>query len=155
MDTLSHALWGRGVFGYKGFPKTALLFGCFPDLISFGLLIFINIISGQDFKSGPPDISILPNWLFISYNFGHSLVISSLSCYLMSFYNKKVAYAMLAWPLHVILDFPFHSIEYFPTPILYPLHDYKFDGIPWSNPYIWFSNIAGIILLYVWRYKNK
>ena len=73
----------------------------------------------------------------------------------MSFYNKKVAYAMLAWPLHVILDFPFHSIEYFPTPILYPIHDYKFDGIPWSNPYIWFSNIAGIILLYIWRYKNK
>ena len=87
MDTLSHALWGRGVFGYKGFPKTALLFGCFPDLISFGLLIFINILSGQDFKSGPPDISTLPNWLFVSYNFGHSLVISSLSFYLMSFYK--------------------------------------------------------------------
>ena len=56
---------------------------------------------------------------------------------------------MLAWPFHVLLDFPFHSIKYFPTPILWPISDYKFDGIPWSNPYIWFSNIAGIILLYI------
>ena len=69
--------------------------------------------------------------------------------------NKDFAWPMLAWPMHIIVDFFTHSIEFFPTPILWPISDYRFDGIPWSNPYIWFSNIAGIILLYVWRYKNK
>ncbi len=37
MDTLSHALWGRGLFGYRGMPWLALFFGAMPDLASFGV----------------------------------------------------------------------------------------------------------------------
>ena len=29
--------------------------------------------------------------------------------------------------------------------------DFSFDGIPWSNPEIWFPNIAGIIILFIYR----
>ena len=36
---------------------------------------------------------------------------------------------MLAWPFHIILDFPFHSKEYFPTKIIWPVSDFSFDGI--------------------------
>ena len=60
---------------------------------------------------------------------------------------------MLAWPFHILLDFPFHSKEYFPTKLLYPLTDFSFDGIPWSNPEIWFPNISGIIILFIYRAK--
>ena len=35
------------------------------------------------------------------------------------------------------------------------IHDYKFDGIPWSNPYIWYSNIICIIILFLYRRKTK
>ena len=35
MDTLSHALWGRGVFGYRGYPLSSIFFGILPDLFSF------------------------------------------------------------------------------------------------------------------------
>ena len=62
---------------------------------------------------------------------------------------------MLAWPLHILVDFPFHSIDYFPTPILWPIFDFKFNGIPWSNKYIWYSNLVGIFLLYFYRYRTK
>ena len=44
MDTLSHALWGKGLFGYRGYGKLAILFGAMPDLCSFGVLIIYNII---------------------------------------------------------------------------------------------------------------
>ena len=66
---------------------------------------------------------------------------------------KNIAFAMLAWPFHILLDFPFHSKEYFPTKHLYPLTDFSFDGIPWSNPEIWFPNISGIIILFIYRAK--
>ena len=46
MDTLSHALWGKGLFGYRGYGKLALFFGAMPDLSSFGLLFVIQIIYG-------------------------------------------------------------------------------------------------------------
>ena len=47
MDTLSHALWGKGLFGYRGYGKLALFFGAMPDLSSFGLL-FIKKIDKND-----------------------------------------------------------------------------------------------------------
>ena len=48
----------------------------------------------------------------------------------------------IAWPFHIILDFFTHSIEYFPTPILWPISDYKFDGIPWSNKLCFWSKFS-------------
>ena len=157
MDTLSHALWGRGFFGYKGRPYWSLFFGALPDLFSFGIYflasIFINL---GDFRFGKPVLDEIPNYVFTLYDVTHSLVISLifiLIVYLL--FNKNFAFAMLAWPLHILLDFPFHTAEFFPTPILWPIIDVKFDGIAWSNPYIWFSNIAGIIMLYIYRRKSN
>jgi len=62
---------------------------------------------------------------------------------------------MLAWPAHILLDFPFHTADFFPTPILWPLIEVKFDGISWGTPYVWFSNIAGLIVLYIFRFRNR
>ena len=31
MDTLSHALWGRGLFGYRGYKWLAIFFGTIKD----------------------------------------------------------------------------------------------------------------------------
>ena len=47
MDTLSHALWGRGLFGYRGHKWLAIFFGAMPDLFSFGLLIVVRLFSGN------------------------------------------------------------------------------------------------------------
>ena len=38
MDTFSHALWGRGLFGFRGHPWLALMWGAMPDLVSFGAI---------------------------------------------------------------------------------------------------------------------
>jgi hypothetical protein len=61
---------------------------------------------------------------------------------------------MLAWPFHIVLDFPFHTKEFFPVKIFWPLSDMHFDGISWSSPEVIIPNCAGIILLYIYRYKN-
>jgi len=158
VDTISHAFWGRGFFGYRGNPYWSLFFGALPDLFSFGIYFLFNtIFNSSNLKLGKPDLDELPGWLFNLYDISHSLLIASIFITLFYFFfNKNFAFAMLAWPLHIMLDFPFHTADFFPTPILWPIIDIRFDGIAWSDPYIWFSNIGGLIILYTYRqlYKN-
>ncbi len=157
MDTLSHALWGKGFFGYRGKPYWSIFFGVLPDLFSFGIYYILNLLFNyKNLKHGKPELHELPDYIFTLYDITHSLVIALFFvCIVYFFINRNSAFAMLAWPLHILVDFPFHTIDYFPTPIFWPIIDFKFDGIPWSNKYVWFSNLAGIFLLYFYRYKSR
>ena len=157
MDTLSHALWGRGLFGYKGKPYWSLFFGVVPDLFSFGIYFLINIFNKSNSEVRVSIETELPNYVYSLYDITHSLVIALIFVLVVYFFiGKKLAFAMLAWPFHIVLDFPFHTAEFFPTPILWPLYDVRFDGVSWSTPLVWFSNIGGIIFLYLYRFiKNK
>tara|TARA_B110000438_G_C15657240_1_gene582226 strand:- start:95 stop:586 length:492 start_codon:yes stop_codon:yes gene_type:complete len=152
MDTLSHALWGKGLFGYRGHGKIAIIFGSMPDLCSFGILFIIRIFQ-RTLTAGPPEVSGMPEWLIFNYDITHSFVTAFTCIFIVNRFNKNIAFAMLAWPFHILLDFPFHSKAYFPTKLLYPLTDFSFDGIPWTNPEIWFPNLSGIIILFIYRKK--
>ena len=159
MDTLSHALWGRGLFGYRGHKWLAIFFGAMPDLFSFGILIIVglfsgNYISGNYAYEGPPSLESIPNWVFFNYDLSHSFITAFLCIGIVYFFNRALTFPMLAWPFHILLDFPFHSKEYFPTKFLWPLTDFSIDGIPWSNPEVWFPNMAGIIILFIYRNKK-
>tara|TARA_Y100000590_G_scaffold466484_1_gene642042 strand:- start:1213 stop:1677 length:465 start_codon:yes stop_codon:yes gene_type:complete len=154
MDTLSHALWGKGLFGYRKYRWFSYIFGAIPDLLSFGVYFLFNFIMNPiSMQLGKPKLSEIPNWVFYLYDFSHSLIIAIILILIIYFINKDFCFPMLAWPFHIILDFFTHSIEYFPTPIFWPILDYRFDGIPWSNPYIIFLNIIGIFFLFIYRRK--
>ena len=156
MDTISHALWGKGLFGYRKYRGFSFLFGLIPDLLSFGLYFLVRFVTqGTNMEFGKPALETIPRWVFSMYDISHSLVIALVAIIIVFEINKSLCFPMLAWPFHILLDFFFHSKEYFPTPILWPISDYKFDGIPWSNPYIWFGNIACIIILFLYRYKTR
>lgn len=154
MDTFSHALWGYGLFGYKRYAWLAVFFGAMPDLITFGAFMLMQMIQGT-WHIGPPPVAIIPDWLFTTYSLGHSFVICLPVIALVALWRKPVAFAMLAWPLHIVLDFPFHTFAYFPTPILWPIHDFKIDGISWAHWYVWLPNVAGLILLFYYRRRQK
>ena len=149
MDTFSHALWGKGLFGYRKYRLLAIFFGAFPDLSSFGLYFFYNLIFNfSQFQMGKPSLETIPYWVHKSYDFSHSLVVACIFLIIIYFINKDIFFPMLAWPFHILLDVFTHSIAFFPTPIFWPIHDYRFDGIPWSNPYIWYSNVICIIFYF-------
>lgn len=154
MDTLSHALWGYGLFGQRKFGAWSAFFGAMPDLISFGIFLAMRVLDGT-YQAGPPPLETLPSWLFLTYSIGHSFVICLPVIGLVALWRKDIAFAMLGWPFHIVLDFPFHSFQYFPTPLFWPISDFKIDGIPWSNWYIWLPNVAGIMLLFWYRHKQK
>ena len=54
MDTLSHALYGKGLFGYKKYRWFSFLFGAIPDLFSFGIyfvylfLFFLTLLGAME-----------------------------------------------------------------------------------------------------------
>lgn len=154
MDTFSHALWGYGLFGYKRYALLAIFFGAMPDLISFGALMAANVLDGT-MHVGRPPLESLPAWLFTNYAIGHSFVISLPIIALVALWKKGIAFAMLAWPFHIVLDFPFHTKAYFATPIFWPISDFSIDGISWSHWYIWWPNVAGILILLFYRYRQK
>ena len=154
MDTLSHALWGKGLFGYRKYRWYSFLFGALPDLFSFGIYFIHSIFFSSSPVMGRPIRSEIPEWVYSLYDISHSLVIASIIIFIAYKINKEFAFPMLAWPAHIILDFFTHSIEFFPTPILWPISDFKFDGIPWSNPIIFFTNVLLIFLLFIYRRKK-
>ena len=154
MDTLSHASWGRGLFGFRGYKWWALFWGAAPDLFSFGTLFFIRMVTFE-FSIGRPSVDAIPWWVYINYDISHSFISAFIVIAMVWRGHKPFAFAMLGWPFHICLDFPFHNKEFFPTKLFWPLSDYSFDGIPWNRPEIWFINVAGIIVLFIWRYFQK
>ena len=155
MDTLSHALWGKGLFGYRKYRWYSFLFGALPDLFSFGIYFIHSIFFSSSPLMGRPERSEIPEWVYSLYDISHSLVIASIFIFIAYKINKEFAFPMLAWPAHIILDFFTHSIEFFPTPILWPISDFKFDGIPWSNPIVFFANVICIFFLFIYRRKQS
>ena len=155
MDTLSHALWGKGLFGYRKYRWYSFLFGALPDLFSFGIYFIYSIFFASTPIMGRPTRSEIPEWVYSLYDISHSLVIASIFIFIAYKINKEFAFPMLAWPAHIILDFFTHSIEFFPTPILWPISDFKFDGIPWSNPIVFFANVICIFFLFIYRRKKS
>lgn len=153
MDIFSHTLWGYGLFG-RTKPWLAMAFGAMPDMVSFGAFAFIRMVNGQHVVGKPP-LEIIPVWCFLFYDVSHSLLIAVTVLLLVLWKNRILAVAMLAWPFHIMLDIPFHTRHYFPTKFFYPLSDYSFDGIAWSNPFIWLPNIAGVILVVLYRLRNR
>ena len=154
MDTLSHALYGKGLFGYKKYRWYSFFFGIVPDIFSFGIY-FIYLIVFSEFEFGRPSRDELPYWVYDLYDISHSMVTALVFIAIANKINKDFAWPMLAWPMHIIVDFFTHSIEFFPTPILWPISDYRFDGVPWSNPYVLVINFVLIFVIFIYRRKNK
>jgi hypothetical protein len=50
----------------------------------------------------------------------------------------------------VLVDIPTHSFAFFPTPFLWPLSTWKFDGWQWMTPTILVPNYVLLALLYAW-----
>ena len=151
MDFVSHTVWGYALFGFRGKPVVAIVSGALPDVISFGPLVVSHMINGT-YRHGPPDLSTIPAWTLTAYDCSHSLLVASLLIALVARCNKGVAWAMLAWLVHIFLDFPFHTKAYFPTKLFWPLSDFSFDGGSWGNPWVWFPQLTLLAALLIYRY---
>lgn len=162
MDILSHGLYGGIAFGRKTRRNyiTAFLFGISPDLLAFGPFFISAFLGFTPMPFGriePPSSNFIPQYVHSIYSVTHSLIIYVVFFAVLWFLGKKsFAKLTFGWPLHILVDMPLHSSDFFPTLFLWPFSNWYIDGIPWSNPYIFFPNVIFLIALYIyWYFQNK
>jgi hypothetical protein len=159
MDVLSHGLWGGISFGRKNKKSFWLSFfiGIAPDLFSFGIFFIIALFSGisLEFKGEPPNSSLIPGYVGHLYNLTHSLIIFVLIFFSFRIFLKRWVTELLAWPLHILLDIFSHSYQFYPTPFLWPISDYKIDAVSWADPRIFLPNVILLAVLYAMWFITK
>ncbi len=180
MDILAHTLWanygGRAANKLiskkkKNIPKINIFWvsfmGVFPDFFAFGIPFFIilwQIITGDlslsSFGSHHAPAGVNFDLSAYLYQYSHSLVVWALVFIVFWFIYKRPRFELLGWALHIIIDIPSHSIDFFPTPFLFPISEYRFPyGIQWSNRWYMIINysllLAISIFLIIRHYKNK
>jgi hypothetical protein len=160
MDFVSHALWGGISFGQraKKIFFTAAGISILPDVLTeglYGLLYLLNIGNMPSWENGHPDITAYPFWAQSFYNFTHSAVVFTLCFLLIWALKRKPVWVTGAWGLHILIDIPTHSLYLFPTPFLWPLSVYKFDGIGWHNPIVFGANILLLLGVYALWFKRR
>ncbi len=164
MDFVSHGLWGSIAFGRKSRSSFGLAFviGMAPDLLSFGVLYVaatLGLSPQPDFSRGTPPESTIPPYVHHLYNYTHSFVVFLAVFFLVWLLLKRPIWELGAWGLHVLTDIPLHSYAFFPTPVLWPFSDWKFDGRQWMTPGVLIPNFVLLSLFYAWHirrlYLNK
>jgi len=155
MDIISHGLWGGIAFGRKSRSGFCLAFviGLAPDLLSFGVLwtaATLGLAQQPDFSHGTPPASSIPQYVHQLYNVTHSFIVFIVVFLMIWLLLKRPVWELFAWSLHILIDVPTHSYAFFPTPILWPLIDWKFDGWQWNTPAILIPNFVILLLLYAW-----
>ena len=161
MDIISHGLWGGVTLGKKKRRNFIYAFGLsiLPDILGEGImfsLIFLGVSNMPSIEQGHPNITEFPVCVQNFYNATHSLIIFIVVFALIWIITRKPFWLLLAWGLHIIIDIPTHSFKLFPTPFLWPISDFKINGIPWDNSIILIPNILLLVIFYIfWFYKKK
>lgn len=164
MDILSHALWSSALFKSVNLKLNkkkfnlwkAALFGMFPDIFSFVIPFFIFFIiiilkTGFNFANLFASIQSPPysNIIEMLYNISHSLIIFSFAFLLVWLIFRKPIWILFGWLLHILIDIPTHLFGYFPTPFLWPISNFKVNGlIYWREPL--FMVVDVVLLAIVW-----
>ncbi len=151
MDIISHALLTNLVF--KELPLEqrliATAFGILPDLVSFAAIFNLNFLKRILFFKKPPQ-SFFPAYVMRLYHICHSLIVWFVvfgALWLLDY--KWLAIAFCGWGFHIVLDIFTHSRAAFPTPVLWPLSNFSFSGVSWSNKWFIIINYLVIGVLYL------
>jgi hypothetical protein len=164
MDVFAHTLWTNAVF-YAKYARQrrsrywAAFFGVLPDLVSFVPVFAYGILSGQIFQrawymqtGGVFDYGIQ------SYNYTHSAVVFLVVFLLVMLLRRgKPWWPLVGWLLHIVIDIFTHP-DFFQTPFLFPLSDFRnTHAISWAHPWFMAINYACLLVVYIliWRYQRK
>lgn len=167
MDILAHTLWtnasARGVNRLrekKGKPKAlhvgwTAFWGVAPDFFAFTapfLIALFKIVTGQASPSSFGDHHVgvagfdLAAYL---YQYSHSLVVFAAVFLVVWVISRRPRWELLGWALHILIDIPSHSIEFYPTPFLFPISDYRFPyGISWANTWYMIINYSALVVVW-------
>lgn len=124
-------------------------------LVFFFAMTILGFVDRPNFGVGPHDPNSFPSIIYILYNITHSLIIFGAIFLIVWMILKKPFLPLFAWGIHIILDIFTHSFEFFPTPFLWPISNFKIDAWIWGSYWIFIPNVILLIILYSWFFINK
>jgi hypothetical protein len=157
----------------------ATFWGAFPDLIAFGPSFILlgwalatgehslnDLPFGSGHHPGPGSMTQLTMFQIASsiYSVSHSAVVffAALSGVLIAhaLWKEHVplrfVLEMIPWLIHILMDVPTHTSQFYPTPIFWPLSNWKFmSGITWISPWVWGLNASALILIYLYLRRRE
>jgi hypothetical protein len=160
MDIFAHSLWTGVIYNKDKKIWWPILFGIAPDLLSNGIYVVFSVFRGATFIDSsrehlnPARPDIIP----LLYSITHSLIFFALAFLAVWLILKKPWWPLAAWGIHILIDIPGHSANFFATPFLYPLSSFSVNSpMNWSNIQIVFINYAILALIYFCFFivKNK
>jgi hypothetical protein len=167
MEVIAHGLWASAAaIGAKRWTKTrvpvgwAVWWAAFPDGMAFGPSFAAGLwlrLAGNP-NSDSAHGNVLPH-VHIGlplYPAAHSLIVFLLAFALAAILARRVVFAMLGWLLHIVIDVPTHSLRYYATRFLWPVSDYRIDGIAWWTPWFWVATYGalGAVFFLLWRRRS-
>lgn len=163
MEIVAHGLWAAAAAITAERTSTAPIsigwsvwWTAFPDVLAFGPLVAIGLwLRLVDGTSAPEVGHVLPRMgiRLPLYPAGHSLIVFLLVFGLTTILARRIVYSMLGWLLHIVIDVPTHSFSYYATRFLWPISDFRIDGIAWGTPWFWAATYVALGLVYgvMWR----
>ena len=177
MDILAHSLWNTAgakklndSLEKKGKQKVSILWaafwGIFPDIFAFGISSILSLVAvifgNQKFSElshhGPLIEGVDKSFdlAHFLYQFSHSFIIFAVIFGIVWFIFKKPRLAMLGWGIHIFLDIFSHSLQFFPTPFLFPISNYVFPyGIRWSGQIFMIVNYTSLLVVFLYFLFRK
>ncbi len=174
MDILAHTLWtnagARGVNRLrekKGKPRLmnpgwTAFWGVFPDFFAFTIpfiLVIWKVLAGQlalsSFGGHHVPIAGFDLAAYL-YQYSHSLVVFAAVFLIVWAICRRPRWELLGWALHILIDIPSHDIEFYPTPFLWPISEYRFPyGVAWSNKWYMIINYSALVIVWSGIAINK
>lgn len=164
MEIVAHGLWAAAaaITAKRSMRADVAIgwtvwWGTFPDVLAFGPSfaagLWLRIAGGLEpasLQGGHlPHVHLgLP-----LYPIGHSLLAFLLVFGTTAILGRRIIVPLLGWLLHILIDIPTHSFSYYATRFLWPISDYRVDGIAWWTPWFWISTYVGLAIVYclMWR----
>lgn len=136
------------------------LFGVAPDLIQLLPVLVWSASQANPLASTWDYISAVPGaepavpasvqWLSHHLHcITHSAVIAAVVAIIVWRVRGALWARLIGWWLHIVLDVPTHSNDYYPVPFLYPLTYWAIDGIAWTNPWLLGANYAALAIAWL------
>ncbi|OGI62235.1 hypothetical protein A2645_01405 [Candidatus Nomurabacteria bacterium RIFCSPHIGHO2_01_FULL_39_9] len=179
MDIFAHALWANAgarklnqIADKKGNQKFSIawttFWGIFPDLFAFSwpfALRIFAVLSGSlalsNFFQRPPiaEESAFQNGFAVVgnlYPYSHSLIIFAAVFLIVWLIYRRPRFELLGWGLHILIDIFSHSIQFYPTPFLFPISDWRFPyGVAWSGQIFMIINYSLLLIVFLYFAISK
>jgi hypothetical protein len=160
MDIVAHALWtGAGALAIRRKAQRRIpviataLWGTFPDVAAFGPAVAAGLWFLLTNGHAPGHGERLHIGLPL-YQMSHSLLVFGAVYALVSLIARRPVIGMLGWMVHILIDIPTHSFDYYATKVFWPLSNWGVDGLPWWTPWFWVTTYAALAVVYFLMWRN-